>query len=249
MENPNTRIDPGKITKPFQLLGGAIAFSAICVCAFLGAAIQMSGNWMAGLLVVSAIVYPPVLLGFLGFFIIRFRKEILADGEYIKFQAKNMPTPERLRLEERPHSITKIVSIPREIELPLPTLTSYPRKVALNINFPRWADLKLRLENEGMPNCTPFGGEDGSKPDRWIVAINENMELNQILKMINIGIDFNFDGFSLWTPNQAYGENEDVYFGAFGVAKFAPFSDEFKELIVSNASEFSLKKYVLTHTS
>jgi Flp pilus assembly protein TadD len=81
------RIDPEKISAPFQLLAAALVFIVLLDGSFLSAAAVINRpHWASGLLVVASVLNVPLLL--LGTFLLatRFRPQMLADEHYLQWR-------------------------------------------------------------------------------------------------------------------------------------------------------------------
>ena len=81
------RIDPEKISAPFQLLAAALVFIVLLDGSFLSAAAVINRpDWAGGLLVVASVLNVPFLL--LGAFLLatRFRPQLLADEHYVQWR-------------------------------------------------------------------------------------------------------------------------------------------------------------------
>lgn len=51
---------------------------------------------------------------------------------------------------------------------------------------------------------------------------------------------YGFDGFVFWDPIREAEETEDVYIGSYGTTRFAPFNEDFNELIENDNEEVDL---------
>ena len=87
MANEKAPIRAEMITSPIQLLAACLILIIVIEGSFLsGAATIHRPAWAAGLLVICAVLYIPVILAFLFILQTKYRPELMADSEYRRLQ-------------------------------------------------------------------------------------------------------------------------------------------------------------------
>src|SRR5260370_24396385 len=82
----NGQIDPHKVTKPMQLLGGWLLGLTVINGSFLGAAVAITrGQWERSALVIAAIANVPIFLIALFVLQTKFRAELQEDSFYFQY--------------------------------------------------------------------------------------------------------------------------------------------------------------------
>lgn len=96
----NSKIDPSKITKPFQLAAAWFATPFLVVSAFLTAATQInSPGWVVPALVIAAIVFPFLCACLVYRLQTKYRFSLLGDAAYLSYIYKR-PISEAVRYEK-----------------------------------------------------------------------------------------------------------------------------------------------------
>lgn len=124
-------------------------------------------------------------------------------------------------------------------------------RIALNVQHPRYGDIRAALREASIRLSELFGESDGDSdgepPSRWIISINRKMPTTHKLALLELAMRFNFDGFQFWRPVQEAGETEDVYIGSYGFDNYVALTREFANLLDATFEEVDLVAYMRKH--
>lgn len=245
------RIDPHRVTRPIQLLAAWMVGLVITNSSFLIASIQMDANsWEKGALVVASICNVPIFL--FAFFLLqtRFRAELQEDTFYSEYLSKKTSTTilvdknldtktrlERMENQSSQHPIsTGITSTNCES---IDEVDWEGWAVALNVLHPRFKEIRMSLRESKIPLKTFFGNKE-DLPKNWVVSVSNFLPFENKIAILRAIYKYGFDGFVFWDPIREAEETEDVYIGSYGTTRFAPFNEDFNELIENDNEEVDL---------
>lgn len=237
------QIHPHKVTKPIQLLAAWLVGLLLIDAMFLATALQLEPGWERGLLVVFAILNVPMFLGALFILQTRFRAELQEDTFYSEYLSKK--TDEVFKIPEGGNLAARVDALERQqdeskdvvIDESHSTQSTPERfnwgawRVALNQSHPEVEQIRAALRSAEIPLAEFFGGAPLPTPSNWAISISEFIPFTHQKHLLEVLIDFSFEGFQLWEPVRDANENEDVYIGSFGVSSYVRITEQLRVLL------------------
>ncbi|WP_441229256.1 hypothetical protein AB7828_02055 [Tardiphaga sp. 215_C5_N2_1] len=254
-------IQPQNITKPFQLLAAWIVGLVLSEGIVLRAAVSMEpGSLERSLLVGAGVGFFPLFLVVWAFLQTKFRAELQDDMHYSDYISKKSNSTVSLTRLDTVEAL--IESSLRSIEVRLDTLGSRTPslnkpatvswaqwKVAINVKHPQYSAIRNALKSARIPLALVFGKSTSDVPAKWLIAIHENMPLENKFLLLRELSRFEFSGFQFWIPRPEIDETEDVYIGSYGIDEFMPFSSELRSQLEGEFDEFAFGQSLLISES
>ena len=248
------KIEPHRITKPFQLLAAWLVGLMLINGSFLISAISISIGWLKASLIIASIVNIPLFL--ISIFILqtKFRPEMQEDFYYSEYLDKKSQ---------------KIVTIPRlpELKRQMPSIITeekFPEKkkstcidkilysIAINDHLPNFREIRQELRKENFKVTEIFGKIDGTyKPDKFIISMSDKIsDIVFIKEFLNILFKYEFHGIVFAKPDPFLFE-KDVYIGSYDYkeAGYVKITKELKKLVKDDIEMVDFEYYIKSNTS
>ena len=220
-------LKPEKITKPIQLLGAWLAgLLAIDSCFLIAVTKMPAGSWESGALTVAAIFNVPLFL--LAVFLLqtKFRPELQEDSYYSTYL--NRKTNELVSVTKEDAQISqirqrlvelenKITSTAPEEVAPSAHLALAELRIGVNRHLADRSHIGAKLAEFGVFGFSSFGAEEA--PDQRLVAVSEYLSKERLSGVLQVAKELGFSGYTLF-DNLAEDTEEDVLFGAYGMAEY-----------------------------
>jgi hypothetical protein len=252
------KIEPHRVTKPIQLLAAWLVGLVLVDAMFLAAALQLEAGWERGCLIGFAILNVPLFLAAIFVLQTKFRAELQEDTFYSEYLSKktsavvkvDTPTEVESRLEVIERHVAALVGERKVAEKDAIQWGSW--RIALNEFHPRFHEIRGEMRKRGVPLAEVFGGKgypNSQPPKQWVVSINVAMPLRLKSELLSLAMQFEFEGFQLWTPVPEAEETEDVYFGSYGsdTEDFVVITPELGDLLQQGMEEADLSLYIRRH--
>ena len=189
-----TTIQPGQVTRPFQLLAAWLAGLILTNGSFLGAAsIMESPSWAAGTLVVAAIANTPLFLACLFLLLTKFRAEMQEDQYYTTYlERRYSQQTQQIEFAE----VSPVMEIVSDVPAPTSRRARVSRVasssvvsstvIAVNDLISGYKDIVKSMEASGYHIDRYFGStsEKGEKPDNFIISFGMEVNIKAIQSAI-----------------------------------------------------------------
>ena len=190
------KIEPHKITKPFQLLAAWLLGLIIVNGAFLVAAAQIAKpDWISGALVVASIVNVPLFLISIFLLQTKFRPEMQEDTFYSKYLESKTGNTKREVTAESFVSVRENIAYLEKVvaekvldgmgEVELQKVKWSSVTVMLNKSLSDFVTIAKELAKHGIPVHETFGGGAGT-PEVFAIAIGNGFDIEQIRKLVEV---------------------------------------------------------------
>jgi hypothetical protein len=198
---PRSGINPGKVTKPIQLLAAWLAGLILIDGLFLGVATRLSRpEWAVAVLVVASVVNVPIFLLALFMLQTKFRAEMQEDKYYSRHLARSY-SPETAKSElvsitvSEPASETIDVLSPRS-DTPDASARSGATRIEINDLLPFYDDIVSALREAQVEVDRIFGStsDEPETPDVFIISVGDGADPALLRKIIRVTINFGLNG-------------------------------------------------------
>lgn len=239
----NQKIEPGKVTKPIQLVAAWLVGLIIVNAAFL---VTSSGIkepvWLKATLIFSAIINVPLFLGAIFLLQTKFRPQLQEDSFYSKYLdsktnqlvIKNKQNPIELELAQIKSIAQQSVSVSLEASEGN-ILSKY--NIAINDHLENFKEIRGLLKNRGIPLNGIFGSAvTNDVPDEPVMTFTHSLDFQAKVAAIQLAFEIGIVGYNYYGP-----EEEDsvdhILIGSYNVERsYTPLTQQLKR-IVSNKPE------------
>jgi hypothetical protein len=209
-------INPGRVTKPIQLLAAWLAGLTFINGSFLGAATQISRpEWAAGLLVIAAVINVPVFLVCLFLLQTKFRPEMQEDAYYARYlERRYSPETEKTEVVE----IRVAKEIDQSVEPRLERSSLKPRLdfkdrdriVALNSLLPNYLGIQDELQEKGIMIDEVFGKNGQETPSFFLLTIRTDADFELFRKILPVASKHGLQAISVSNDSKM-----QIYLGSY----------------------------------
>jgi hypothetical protein len=246
----NQKIEPGKVTKPIQLVAAWLVGLIIVNAAFLATSVGIDEPVMLkAILIYASIINVPLFLGAIFLLQTKFRPQLQEDSFYSKYlDSKTNQVVTKSKQDSIEIELAQIKSIAQKrVAVSIDSsedevLSRY--NIGLNDHLSNFTEIRGLLKKRTIPLNTIFGSVSTTDiPGKNIMTFAHDLDFKAKVAAIKLGAEIGVEGYNYFDPREEDSE-EDILIGAYGYDRgYTPITKQLKEIVNNNPEPVDVKYY------